>query len=707
MKFYIISSTILLMAVFFLLCIVTKTNASDRSNMPLEAFSVVAYWVDTPPKIDGILNEAVWQKLTPVSDFTQYTPAQEDPASERTYCYIAYDSKALYFAARCEMEDPSQIVSNINNRDAIFGDDWIALMIDSYGDRQSAFEFFINPVGIQGDAIQHNNQDDISWDAVWKASGQVTETGWIVEAEIPFTALRFSSTDKSVWRFQIIRRISRNNEMSFYVPMRKSDNSILARTAELTGLEGIGAEQNVSVAPYVTQKMDRDTRYSGESAIGADLKYAPKSNLILDVTLNPDFGHIEADVEEINLSPYELQLMEKRPFFLEKTEVFNTLLDLFYSRRIIDPSAGFKVTGQENSFGFGALYVKDQGSPSEAHEYDLTAVRASRSLLTNSQVGCLFTSRSTSDYYNRVAAADWNIKFNGFKLAGQVAKSWSSGRNRLAWMGYGSAAYIRNDIKLAYGYGQTENNFISDVGYVVPLYTGLDMSPVSYRKHRAIGSYTWQINNGWLRRLNPSIVFDNRQTYSNEEASQKISVSLNTQWEKNIIVLISANKNRTLWERKHFKEYSYSLAVSANPNTRLTATASYSEGQTLNYWEISTVWQRFAYAELDWTPTSKLHIAPALQLVRQYHSRGGEEILAQTNHVLRIGYTFSPILFTRIFFQHNSASEYYAANFLLGFTYLPGSTFYLAYNSGYMHTNSTFAKESEIIFAKLSYYWDK
>ncbi len=689
------------------ICRVSVADANGRIDLPLDAFSVEAVFVKAPPNIDGNLNDAAWKKVEPITNFTQFTPAQEEPASERTYCYIAYDKKNLYFAARCEMRDPTQIASTINNRDAILGDDWIMLLLDSYGDRRAAYEFFVNPYGIQGDAVQYNNQDDISWDAVWKSAGQLTESGWIVEAAIPFTALRFAAGDKLVWRFQIIRRISQNNEMSFYVPMRKCDNNFLVRTADLISLSGIERTQSLSITPYATQKVDRGTRYSGEPDLGADLKYAIKSNLIMDATINPDFSHIEADIEEISITPYELQLMEKRPFFLEKTDIFKTLFDLFYSRRIIDPKAGVKITGQEGKLGLGALYVNDRGPLPESSDHDLGAVRLTRSLMVNSQVGCLVTSKSNADYYNRVAAADLDVQFSGFKIVGQMAQSWSNDhQSRLSLMGYGSVAYIRNDIMLAYGYGQTEENFTSDLGFITPLYIGWDLRPVSYRRHRALGSYTWQINNGWLRRLNPSIVYDTKKTYRHEEATRKISACVSTEWDKNIVVSVSANSNRTLWERQHFDQYSYDLAVSANPDTRLTVSSSYSEGQALNYWTESTVWQRFVYAEIGWNPTPKLHIAPALQTVRQYDKRGGREIYGQTNRVIRIGYAFSPKIFSRVFVQHNSLTDHYNVNFLFGLTYLPGSNFYLAYNSGYVHANSTLTKESEIVFAKLSYFWD-
>jgi len=695
-----------ILAVLLITGVFSTALATDRTELPLEAFGITAVFANVPPTIDGSLDDAVWRQADPITGFTQYTPAQEKPATERTCCYIAYDSENLYFGAQCDMRDISQIASTICNRDAILGDDWIMLMIDSYGDRRAAYEFFANPHGIQGDALQYNNQDDISWDAVWTSKSQLTETGWSVEAAIPLSTFRFVHSDELVWRFQVIRRISQNNEMSFYIPMRKRDNNFLARTADLTGLVNISPNQDLSFTPYATQKMDRNTEYTGELDFGADIKYAPKSNLIFDITLNPDFSHIEADVDEINLTPYELQLMEKRTFFLEKTDIFNTLHDLFYSRRIIDPKGGIKVTGQEGKLGLGAIYIKDREAVGHTNDYDVGAIRVSQSILTNSQVGCLLTSRSSSGYYNRVAAADWDIQFNGFKVVGQIARSWNDDLSGLPWMGYGSLAYIRNDIMLAYGYGQTESNFMTDLGFVNPLYTGWDLRPISYRKHRAIGSYTWQINNGWLRRINPSIVFDTKKTYTHEEASRDISTGFSTEWEKNITVSFYLNQERTLWENQHFKQYSYDFSVSANPDARIMASAMYSEGQALNYWAVSTVWQKFAYAEIEFTPTAKLQISPALQLVRQYDKRGGAELYRQTNHLIRIGYAFSSKVFSRIFAQHNSNNDHYAVNFLLGITYLPGSTFYLAYNSGYVNTNNTLTKESEILFAKLSYYWD-
>ncbi|MDD4052173.1 MAG: DUF5916 domain-containing protein, partial [candidate division Zixibacteria bacterium] len=318
--------------------------AYDRLTSPLDSFAVTAVKVDTAPKIDGVLDEKCWSLSRGAADFTQLTPVQEALASEATIAYVLFDKDRLYVGIQCRQTDASQIAATITNRDGALADDWVMVMLDPYGDHQSAYEFIVNPLGVQTDAVQLGNSDDASWDAVWESKGQKTADGWTVEIAIPFRALRFRSHSNKPWRIQFARKLNQRGEMSFYVPMRKVDNNLLARMADLKGLEGIESRQPTTLIPYATQKLEKAGRYHGEPQAGIDVKYAVLSNLVVDGTYNPDFSTVEADVDQINLTPYELSVPEKRPFFQEKTDIFQTFYTLFYSRRGVDPIAGVKVT---------------------------------------------------------------------------------------------------------------------------------------------------------------------------------------------------------------------------------------------------------------------------------------------------------------------------------------------------------------------------
>lgn len=683
--------------------VVPRVDANDRVNMPLEAFSIKAVKVECPPCIDGQLNDSCWRRATRLSYFTQFTPAQEAPATETTYCYIVYDDENLYFGAECRESDPSLITASVNNRDGILGDDWIMLMLDSYGDMRSAYEFIVNPFGIQTDAIQFGEYDDISWDAVWSAKGQITDDGWEVEMAIPFKAVRFSGKENQPWQFQIFRKTNHNGELSSYVPVRRIDNNVLARTAALIDLQGIRQPQSLSIMPCATGRLDRATDYTRDASLGADVKYTMQSNLVFDFTYNPDFGHVEADIDQINLTPYELSIIEKRPFFLEKMDIFKTLYTLFYSRRAINPQVGLKVTGKVRSYGLGALYVNDEDSAHVLPDTSYGVLRFTRDIFAQSRIGCLFITKENRGRYNRVFGIDGKILHGGFKIDAQLARSWTTDLNGPSYIGYGSIAYDRNDVFLKYAHNFAEADFRADAGFVLPVYIGWDLRPTSFRRDMGYGSYTWQINNTWLRRVTPFTQLAERTSYEHESVSREFKSGLTAEFAGNIAFSLTWNRNRTLWENQHFPEYSLDLSISANPSKYYTVYAFYGEGKALEYWRITDVWRRTVSFACELNPTTRIQITPSIDHVSQYESRDGMQILERWISVIRITYGLSNDTFLKAFLQHNSITDDYIANFLLGYTFLPGSTFYLAYNSGYRSIHDILGKQSEILFAKVSY----
>jgi len=332
----------------------TDGGSSARSRTVLDAVRVD----DDQIVLDGIPNEAVWQTAALATDFIQREPDDGDPATERTEARVLYGENALYVSFRAFDREPDKIVGQLARRDQSVYSDWVFVAIDSYFDRRTAFRFAVNPAGVRTDTYHFDdtNEDD-SWDAVWDARAQINSEGWTAEFEIPYSQLRFTA-GADTWGIQFARSIARRDETSLWAPASRQDGAVVSRFGELRGLRTLGASRRLEVLPYSVARLTRapgdlNNPFYEENAtfgsVGADVKYGITNNLTLDLTINPDFGQVEADPGEVNLSAFESFFRERRPFFVEGAGIFNFRLgqgdgaseSLFYSRRVGRAPQGF------------------------------------------------------------------------------------------------------------------------------------------------------------------------------------------------------------------------------------------------------------------------------------------------------------------------------------------------------------------------------
>jgi hypothetical protein len=320
---------------------------------------VRAIRVNSSIKLDGLLEEEVWKTHQPVTDFLQRDPLDGAPASELTEVWVAYDDSNLYVAAYCHDSDPKGVIGLLGRRDSFVDSDWFFFAVDPYFDRRSGYLFGVNPSGSIVDEVLSNDvNEDESWDGIWEAKTARVADGWTLEMRIPFNQLRFPKKDVYVWGVNFQRTIKRKQEKDFFAWVPKEDNAYVSRFARLEGIEKINPGRRIEVYPYSVGQaqfqpaepgnpFQTGHRYLGNA--GVDLKMGLKSNLNLDVTVNPDFGQVEVDPAVINLTAYETYYQEKRPFFIEGSSIFgnfgrggvylNANINwpnprLFYSRRI-------------------------------------------------------------------------------------------------------------------------------------------------------------------------------------------------------------------------------------------------------------------------------------------------------------------------------------------------------------------------------------
>lgn len=301
----------------------------------------------TPVALDGRPDETAWAAAEPVTTFTQLDPREGEPVSEATEARVLYDDDALYVAVR--FRDRGRVSTRLGRRDMGLGDsDWVGVVIDSYHDHQTAFAFYVNPSGVRRDGTRTDNGDDLSWDAVWAAEADADSAGWSAELRIPFSQLRFDPRE-TTWGVQIERIIGRSNELAVLSFTPKKEAAGIARYGHLEGLAGVRTGRRLEVLPYTVARSERierggnpfrDDVENGVST-GVDLKYRVTTDLTLDATVNPDFGQVELDPATVNLTQFETVFAEKRPFFVEGSEIFQfgpgqlpTGGRLFYTRRI-------------------------------------------------------------------------------------------------------------------------------------------------------------------------------------------------------------------------------------------------------------------------------------------------------------------------------------------------------------------------------------
>ncbi len=328
-------------------------RATDGTD-PAEARVARAIRRQGPIHLDGRLDDATWQAAPAQSNFWQRSPKEGNPPTERTEFQIAYDDHAIYVALRGFDDDPAAIRARLHRRDLDSHADWMGVILDSYHDRRTAFGFAVNAAGVQRDVLLYDDSnEDTGWDAVWSSAVAIDAQGWTAELRIPLGQLRFSGKPSQIWGVQVLRMVGRSGEQSFWAPSPRTSQGFVSNFGELDGIEGVKPSRRIELLPYVSGGLGRAPHDAGDPFHGA---VDPTANLGLDArlglgsaftvaaTVNPDFGQVEADPSQVNLTANESFFPEKRPFFLEGTDIFQFGLGtgdgdgsfdaLFYSRRI-------------------------------------------------------------------------------------------------------------------------------------------------------------------------------------------------------------------------------------------------------------------------------------------------------------------------------------------------------------------------------------
>lgn len=404
--------------------------SADRPHLPHSDASVA---------IDGVLDDAIWKQALVVDLVVETSPGENVPAPVETRAFLVEDGARLLIAFDAQDPEPDAIRAFLRDRDSAFNDDFVGVVIDSFGDERYGYEFFVNPLGVQMDLSQDDvaGREDSSWNAIWDSAGRIGERGFTVEMAIPLSQLRFARTDgERVWGLDVLRfyprstrhRISNN-------ALERGRNCYMCQFQKFTGLAGVEASKNLEIVPSVTTSrtdaranpaVDPFTHGNVETELGLNVRWALTQNFTTNLALNPDFSQVEADVAQLDVNnQFALQFPESRPFFLEGASYFSTPIQAVFTRTVADPDVGAKLTGQSGDHALGTFAAEDEVTnllfpgpltsqqTSIDDSYETFVGHYSHSVLDNSQVGALLTTRHGGDYRNDVGGVDGRIRIGG------------------------------------------------------------------------------------------------------------------------------------------------------------------------------------------------------------------------------------------------------------------------------------------------------
>jgi len=423
----------LLAALVLLHCCDSAPSYSGRArqlDVPIPRFEADA-------TIDGDLADSVWTHAARLTGFSQYAPNDGLAAADSTQVLVWYSATAIYFGIRA-FELHGRPTMTLANRDQIFDDDNVQILLGTFNDGKRALLFAVNPVGVQGDgsliegtnitasgfiggAVVGREQPDLSPDFVFQSRGRVTDWGYEVEVRIPFKSLRYQPRQPQDWRLNIVRQVKHSGVEDSWFPARRANATFVGQAGNLVGLNGMHRGLVVDLNPEATGKasgaptLTRGYRYDvGDPQVGGNVRWGVSDNLTLNGTIKPDFSQVESDAGQLAFDPRQaLFFSEKRPFFLEGSELFQVPQNLIYTRRIVQPIAAVKLTGTTFGTDIGLLSAVDQqfASATGTDNPIFNILRAQRSLGRGSRVGLVYTDRIDGGDYNRVAEVDSRLVF--------------------------------------------------------------------------------------------------------------------------------------------------------------------------------------------------------------------------------------------------------------------------------------------------------
>ena len=728
-------SIILLLALGLCPLFVSFSAAETERELP----RMSAHRTSEAIKIDGVLDEPVWQSVAPIRQLYQIQPDQGEPATEQSEVRIMYDDKKLYFGFIFYDSEMDKIVANDMRRDSpgLRSNDYGFLLLDTYNDRRNAVFFRFTPVGGVEDTAVSNSGGSLntSWDIVFECRCRINEDNWTAEIAIPFSQLRFERSDVMDWGINFGREIARKQEIDAWNEAPKTYGGLAKyRTAyfgTLEGIEGISPSRHLELLPYVLPGASyglSTEETEGVFEAGLDLKYGVTPNLTADLTVNTDFAQVEADQEQVNLTRFSLFFPEQRPFFLEGASVFDVGIPrpsfrrpppllLFYSRRIglakgyaIPILGGAKMTGKIGPYGIGVLNVltnKFQDDefqigepPIDEPRTNYSVVRVNRDILAGSTIGGIVIHKQDADAYNNTAGLDFSYRptreINVQGLWSRTFEADVSGNSNAFFIG---GDWRTNLFRFDASYTDIGEDFNPEVGFV---------QRTDVRRFRGGGSYTPWPDKFGIREIQIGPEIDLVLTQANALETQEITFDTQFEFVTGDDIGLEV-KNTTENLDRVFRIQGVSIPLDNYNFTSFQVSARSSSSRMIGgelrveFGEFYSGTRRGFSIDAIARPTAKLSIEPFIEFNRitlpdaefDANAFGG-----------RIGYSFSTTLFTKLFTQWSTDRDVLSANFLVNYIYRPGSDFYLVFDQIYDTRDGGVDLLGWTVVGKLTYWWN-
>jgi len=742
------------------------------------ALSVAIPRLDASVVVDGNLDEPVWSQAALLTGFSQYAPVDGLPAADSTEVLVWYGADAIYFGLRAFEPHGPVVRATMADRDAIDADDNVQILLDTYHDHRKALEFAVNPLGVQEDGVRTEGQAgaaggnnattgrfdgiiDLNPDFVWESRGHVTPWGFEVEIRIPFKSLRYQSVDPQDWGLQVIRMVAHSGYEDTWTPVVRANASFLIQAGTLTGLHDLHRGLVMDVTPEFTTKVEGDSSppgylYKGTPEIGGTLHWGVTENLSLAATAHPDFSQVEADAAQVTVNQrFALFYPEKRPFFLDGLENYDTPNTLIYTRQIVQPVAGVKLTGKAGGTNLAYLGAVDAVDPATGDHPIFDVLRLNRDLGASSTAGMVYTDRVEGSDYNRVLGADARVLWLGRWFSQlQLAGSWTRD-------GGGTRAGTLWDATLGDYTGRSYGNHFEFVG-ITPDFEAASgfVNRTGVVSARLFNRLTWYGRpGGTMEQLQTYIMATPLWRYDDFwhargtiEGGYSDSWGLTLRGGWNLTASVSDNLQR--FDSATYAGYQvnrgtdtvafavphglYNL-LSANtgftsPSRALQVSGSVGYGHSVIFAEAAEGLELTAQASLSWKPTRSIRLSATWLHDRLVRERDHTEFALANIPRLEFDYQLSRSVFVRYIGQYvaqrqaaledprtgqalivdsaatvGTLSNGFRSDFLLSYKPVPGTVFFLGYGASlveptaFAFSTSQLRRTTDGFFLKFSY----
>ena len=680
------------------------------------------------PTIDGLLTDEAWQ--TPpleTGEWLSYSPLHGDHVPQTTTVWFAYDDDYLYFAFKCDDPEPSQIKTSVARRDTIGGDDWVAVSLDALGTGQLAYHMFVNPSGVQMDALNSvAGNEDSSPDWLWDTAGRLTDTGYAVEMRLPLQSIRFKGGRDARMGLMFFRRVSRLGVSVSWPPMAPGV-WVFERHASLMfdDIEPRRVREILPSATYTRREALESPAVWGDADADPEFGFSAKlgltSTVTLDATINPDFSQVESDAFQVEVNQrFPIFFREKRPFFMEGTGVFalaggggdNSLRTAVHTRRIVDPSFGAKLTGSMGRVTFGALSAVDDAGDRDRF---FNIGRAQYSLGPSNYVGALYTDTTSPVESNRVIGTDlsWRLsskqRVDGFALFSRSQREDAlptTGAGAQVGYSFETEKWILGTAAEHYDRGfQMDTAFINRVG-ITSAWMFLNRS-----------WYPDKVKYPWIRRI-AFVTFNRGGTDRNAGGGEYVGVfGGQFNFSRQGFLRVQTQRGFEHWQGQRFDTDGVNAFGFVQAFRWLGVNGGIFMGGQVFYDEIDPFLgrQRSGGLGINLQPSGRLSEDIGLERVVFNRAATGEHVYTVTVVNSKTTYQFSRAFSVRAIAQYDSSRERVLTDFLSSYEPRPGTVVYVGYGSlierrafvdgQWVPLTGTFQTTQRGLFLKASYLY--